>query len=146
MICQCYIHNLFLLLPSGQTPPKLGYSRFNVSVMSVSSLPVAPKVRLTPEGPLRVRMGDPVSVECRATGRPRPTLNWKRQGSTLQLVTRETNDANIIQVKHEHRHFKYFHLFSDNYSIIADISFLSGPQSIQMTQEFIFARLKTVRG
>lgn len=60
---------------------------------------VAPKVRLTPSGPLRVRMGDPVAVECRATGRPRPKMTWKRQGSTLQLVTKEANDANVIQVK-----------------------------------------------
>ncbi|XP_042341322.1 basement membrane-specific heparan sulfate proteoglycan core protein-like [Plectropomus leopardus] len=57
----------------------------------------APKVRLTPAGPLRVRMGDPVSVDCRATGRPSPTLSWKRQGSTLQLVTKEINDVNTIQ-------------------------------------------------
>ncbi|XP_059192001.1 basement membrane-specific heparan sulfate proteoglycan core protein-like [Centropristis striata] len=57
----------------------------------------APKVRLTPSGPLRVRMGESVSVECRATGRPRPTLTWKRQGSTLQLVTKEANDVNTIQ-------------------------------------------------
>ncbi|XP_049427629.1 basement membrane-specific heparan sulfate proteoglycan core protein-like [Epinephelus fuscoguttatus] len=57
----------------------------------------APKVRLTPAGPLRVRTGEPVSVECRATGRPRPTMSWKRQSSTLQLVTKEINDANIIQ-------------------------------------------------
>ncbi|XP_056264259.1 basement membrane-specific heparan sulfate proteoglycan core protein-like isoform X2 [Pseudoliparis swirei] len=57
----------------------------------------APQVRLTPVGPLRVRMGEPVSVECRATGRPRPTLTWKRQGSTLQLVTKETKDVNTIQ-------------------------------------------------
>ncbi|XP_042247451.1 basement membrane-specific heparan sulfate proteoglycan core protein-like [Thunnus maccoyii] len=57
----------------------------------------APKVRLVPAGPLRVRIGDPVSVECRATGRPRPTLTWKRQGSTLQLVTVEANDVNTIK-------------------------------------------------
>nr|XP_020476656.1 basement membrane-specific heparan sulfate proteoglycan core protein-like [Monopterus albus] len=57
----------------------------------------APKVRLTPAGPLRVRIGDPVSVECRATGRPNPKLTWKRQGSTLQLVTTETNNVNTIQ-------------------------------------------------
>uniref|UniRef100_A0A3Q0SA55 Ig-like domain-containing protein n=1 Tax=Amphilophus citrinellus TaxID=61819 RepID=A0A3Q0SA55_AMPCI len=56
----------------------------------------APKVRLTPSGPLRVRIGDPVSVECRAQGRPQPTLTWKRQGSTLQLVTTEANDVNTI--------------------------------------------------
>ncbi|KAM3864607.1 adhesion G protein-coupled receptor E5-like [Diretmus argenteus] len=46
-----------------------------------------PKVGVVPAGPLRVRMGEPVSVECRATGRPHPSLTWKRQGSTLQLVT-----------------------------------------------------------
>lgn len=44
-------------------------------------------------------MGDPASVECRAEGRPRPKMTWKRQGSTLQLVTNEANDANVIQVK-----------------------------------------------
>nr|XP_046263567.1 basement membrane-specific heparan sulfate proteoglycan core protein-like [Scatophagus argus] len=67
------------------------------SATGMLNVKFAPKVRLTPPGPLRVRIGDPVSVECRATGRPRPTLAWKRQGSTLQLVTRETNDANTIQ-------------------------------------------------
>ncbi|XP_076004120.1 secreted immunoglobulin domain 4 [Genypterus blacodes] len=56
-----------------------------------------PKVRLTPAGPLQVRMGDPVAVECRAIGRPKPSLAWKRQGSTLQLVTTVTNDVNTIQ-------------------------------------------------
>lgn len=61
-------------------------------------LPVAPKVRLTPAGPLRVRMGEAVSVECRATGRPRPTLTWRRQGSTLQLLPIEVDDANVLQV------------------------------------------------
>ncbi|XP_044045782.1 basement membrane-specific heparan sulfate proteoglycan core protein-like isoform X2 [Siniperca chuatsi] len=64
---------------------------------AVLNVKFAPKVRLTPAGPLRVRMGDPVSVECHATGRPRPKLTWKRQGSTLQLVTMETNDGNTIQ-------------------------------------------------
>lgn len=64
------------------------------------SLSDAPKVRLTPVGPLRVRVGDPVSVECRAQGRPRPTLLWKRQGSTLQLVTTETDDVITIQVRY----------------------------------------------
>ncbi|XP_075320396.1 secreted immunoglobulin domain 4 [Odontesthes bonariensis] len=57
----------------------------------------SPKVRLTPAGPLRARVGDSLSVECRATGRPRPTLAWKRQGSTFQLVTTETNDVKTIK-------------------------------------------------
>uniref|UniRef100_A0A3P8S970 Ig-like domain-containing protein n=1 Tax=Amphiprion percula TaxID=161767 RepID=A0A3P8S970_AMPPE len=62
------------------------------SAQAVLNVKYAPKVRLTPPGPLRVRIGEAVSVDCQATGRPRPTLSWKRQGSTLQLVTKETND------------------------------------------------------
>ncbi|XP_056136915.1 basement membrane-specific heparan sulfate proteoglycan core protein-like [Lampris incognitus] len=57
----------------------------------------SPKAQVTPQGPLHVRVGEPVSVECRATGRPRPKLTWKRQGSTLQLFTSATDDANTIQ-------------------------------------------------
>uniref|UniRef100_A0A673BD57 Ig-like domain-containing protein n=1 Tax=Sphaeramia orbicularis TaxID=375764 RepID=A0A673BD57_9TELE len=53
---------------------------------AVLNVKYPPKVRLTPSGPLRVRIGDHVSVECRATGRPKPTLSWKRQGSTLILI------------------------------------------------------------
>ncbi|XP_075903924.1 secreted immunoglobulin domain 4 [Nelusetta ayraudi] len=67
------------------------------SAVAVLNVKFAPKVQLTPPGPLRVRMGDAVAVECRATGRPRPTLTWKRQGSTLQLLPREVNDANVLQ-------------------------------------------------
>ncbi|XP_033948506.1 basement membrane-specific heparan sulfate proteoglycan core protein-like isoform X1 [Pseudochaenichthys georgianus] len=65
--------------------------------MAVLNVKYAPRVQLTQAGPLQVRMGEPVSVDCRATGRPRPTTTWKRQGSTLQLVTKETNDVNTIQ-------------------------------------------------
>ncbi|XP_047435203.1 basement membrane-specific heparan sulfate proteoglycan core protein-like isoform X3 [Mugil cephalus] len=67
------------------------------SASAVLNVKHAPKVHLTPAGPLQVRIGDPVSVECRATGRPRPTLIWKRQGSTLHLVTEETSDVSTIQ-------------------------------------------------
>ncbi|XP_041789973.1 basement membrane-specific heparan sulfate proteoglycan core protein-like [Chelmon rostratus] len=81
----------------GQYRCTAGNSAGRSSATAVLNVKFAPKVRLTPTGPLRVRMGDPVSVECRATGRPRPVLTWKRQGSTLQLVTKETNDANTIE-------------------------------------------------
>ncbi|XP_028315999.1 secreted immunoglobulin domain 4 isoform X2 [Gouania willdenowi] len=63
---------------------------------AVLNVKYAPKVQLTPEGPLRVRMGDPVSVGCSATGRPKPKLSWKRQGSSLQLLTTVTNDINSV--------------------------------------------------
>ncbi|XP_036964541.1 basement membrane-specific heparan sulfate proteoglycan core protein-like isoform X1 [Acanthopagrus latus] len=81
----------------GQYHCKAGSSAGRGSATALLNVKFAPKVRLTPAGPLRVRMGDPVSVECRATGRPRPKLTWKRQGSTLQLVTSEANDVNTIR-------------------------------------------------
>ncbi|XP_054634735.1 basement membrane-specific heparan sulfate proteoglycan core protein-like [Dunckerocampus dactyliophorus] len=56
-----------------------------------------PKVRLSPTGTVRVKIGDRVSVQCRATGRPRPKMNWRRQGSFLQLVTEEIDGVNTIQ-------------------------------------------------
>ncbi|CAN9510080.1 unnamed protein product [Ophioblennius macclurei] len=64
---------------------------------AVLNVKYAPKVQLTPAGPLRVRMGESVSVGCQASGRPRPKMSWKRQGSTLQLVTTETDDINSVQ-------------------------------------------------
>ncbi|KAM6939823.1 basement membrane-specific heparan sulfate proteoglycan core protein-like [Xenentodon cancila] len=67
------------------------------SANAVLNVKHAPKVRLTPAGPLRVRVGGPVSVECRATGKPRPTIEWRRQGSSLQLVTEGTDDVNTIK-------------------------------------------------
>ncbi|XP_067115192.1 basement membrane-specific heparan sulfate proteoglycan core protein-like isoform X1 [Osmerus mordax] len=59
---------------------------------------MSPKVRVTPAGPLRVRLGEPVSLECRATGRPRPSVTWQHQGSTHQLVTTATDDTRTLQV------------------------------------------------
>ncbi|XP_061577267.1 basement membrane-specific heparan sulfate proteoglycan core protein-like isoform X2 [Cololabis saira] len=67
------------------------------SANAVLNVKHAPKVRLTPAGPLRVRVGDAVSVECRATGKPRPTMEWKRRGSSLQMVTQGTDDVNTIK-------------------------------------------------
>uniref|UniRef100_A0A3Q2QKN4 Basement membrane-specific heparan sulfate proteoglycan core protein n=1 Tax=Fundulus heteroclitus TaxID=8078 RepID=A0A3Q2QKN4_FUNHE len=64
---------------------------------AVLNVKYPPKVQLTPAGPLQVRTGDAVTVECGATGRPRPTVTWKRRGSTLHLVTQEINDVHTIK-------------------------------------------------
>ncbi|XP_077427620.1 secreted immunoglobulin domain 4 [Vanacampus margaritifer] len=56
-----------------------------------------PKVRLSPTGPLKVKIGDRVSMQCRATGRPRPKLSWRRQGSSLPLPSEEIDGVNTIQ-------------------------------------------------
>ncbi|XP_028309184.1 basement membrane-specific heparan sulfate proteoglycan core protein isoform X2 [Gouania willdenowi] len=38
----------------------------------------APVARVTPVGPVRVRLGDPINLECQASGEPRPSVSWHR--------------------------------------------------------------------
>ncbi|XP_061844410.1 basement membrane-specific heparan sulfate proteoglycan core protein-like [Nerophis lumbriciformis] len=82
-------HGQYQCVASSSTGSKHASAQLNVKY--------PPKVRLTPTGPVRVKIGDSVSVQCRATGRPRPKLNWRRQGSSLQLVTAEIDGVNTIQ-------------------------------------------------
>jgi len=35
---------------------------------------------LTPSGPVRVRVGDPIILECQSSGEPRPVVSWHRLG------------------------------------------------------------------
>ncbi|TRY87102.1 hypothetical protein DNTS_009172, partial [Danionella cerebrum] len=47
---------------------------------SIASLIVreSPKALVTPAGPVRVRVGDPINLECQAAGDPRPSVRWHR--------------------------------------------------------------------
>uniref|UniRef100_A0A673HYW4 Basement membrane-specific heparan sulfate proteoglycan core protein-like n=1 Tax=Sinocyclocheilus rhinocerous TaxID=307959 RepID=A0A673HYW4_9TELE len=47
---------------------------------SIASLIVreSPKVVVTPAGPVRIRVGDPINLECQAAGEPRPSVRWHR--------------------------------------------------------------------
>ncbi|KAI3356952.1 hypothetical protein L3Q82_003588 [Scortum barcoo] len=38
----------------------------------------SPVATVTPVGPLRVRVGDPINLECQASGEPRPSVSWHR--------------------------------------------------------------------
>ncbi|XP_067227655.1 basement membrane-specific heparan sulfate proteoglycan core protein isoform X15 [Chanodichthys erythropterus] len=38
----------------------------------------SPKAVVTPAGPVRVRVGDPINLECQAAGEPRPSVRWHR--------------------------------------------------------------------
>lgn len=38
----------------------------------------SPKAVVTPAGPLRIRVGDPINLECQAAGEPRPSVRWHR--------------------------------------------------------------------
>ncbi|XP_047220229.1 basement membrane-specific heparan sulfate proteoglycan core protein-like [Girardinichthys multiradiatus] len=63
---------------------------------AVLNVKYPPKV-LIPAGPLRITTGDPVALECSATGRPHPTVTWTRRGSTLHLITQEINNVHTIK-------------------------------------------------
>ncbi|XP_053712852.1 basement membrane-specific heparan sulfate proteoglycan core protein-like [Synchiropus splendidus] len=67
------------------------------SVTAALHVRYPPKVSVAPSGPIRVRMGEQLSVQCQATGKPKPKLSWRRQGSTLQLVTEEVDGVNTIK-------------------------------------------------
>ncbi|KAJ8384634.1 hypothetical protein AAFF_G00199660 [Aldrovandia affinis] len=59
----------------------------------------SPKVQVTPVGPVRVRTGEAISLECHATGRPRPSVTWRRQAGT-RAGTRSTTEAKaVVQVE-----------------------------------------------
>uniref|UniRef100_A0A674DE93 Heparan sulfate proteoglycan 2 n=1 Tax=Salmo trutta TaxID=8032 RepID=A0A674DE93_SALTR len=38
----------------------------------------SPVATVTPQGPVRVRVGDPINLECQASGEPRPSVTWHR--------------------------------------------------------------------
>src|SRR4029434_10229028 len=44
--------------------------------------PESPKVRVTPASPVDLRVGGALSLECHATGKPRPTITSSRQSGT----------------------------------------------------------------
>ncbi|XP_077945716.1 basement membrane-specific heparan sulfate proteoglycan core protein isoform X7 [Gasterosteus aculeatus] len=47
---------------------------------SIVSLVVkeSPVATVTPVGPLRIRVGEPINLECQASGEPRPSVSWHR--------------------------------------------------------------------
>ncbi|KAG7253591.1 hypothetical protein CRUP_034310 [Coryphaenoides rupestris] len=49
---------------------------------SIVSLNVreSPVGTVTPSGPVRVRVGDPIVLECQSSGEPRPVVSWRRLG------------------------------------------------------------------
>ncbi|XP_031421931.1 basement membrane-specific heparan sulfate proteoglycan core protein isoform X8 [Clupea harengus] len=46
----------------------------------------SPRAVVTPAGPLRVRVGDPINLECQASGEPRASVSWHRLDSTRRTL------------------------------------------------------------
>ncbi|XP_055787281.1 basement membrane-specific heparan sulfate proteoglycan core protein-like isoform X1 [Salvelinus fontinalis] len=56
----------------------------------------SPVATVTPQGPVQVRMGEPINLECQASGEPRPSVTWHRLDSARNtmlssLVPMESN-------------------------------------------------------
>ncbi|KAI4886153.1 hypothetical protein NFI96_012152 [Prochilodus magdalenae] len=70
------------------------------TITAVLTIKQAPKVRVTPTGPVTVRVGGTLSLECSASGRPRPSITWLKQewGSETVLVSSTTDSKVVLQV------------------------------------------------
>ncbi|KAG7221679.1 hypothetical protein INR49_000046 [Caranx melampygus] len=49
----------------------------------VKEIPVA---TVTPVGPVQVRVGEPINLECQASGEPRPSVSWHRLDSNRKTM------------------------------------------------------------
>lgn len=62
----------------------------------------SPVAVVTPAGPVRVKVGEPINLECQASGEPRPSVSWHRLDSNRKImltspVPMETNA--VMQVR-----------------------------------------------
>ncbi|XP_035236655.1 basement membrane-specific heparan sulfate proteoglycan core protein-like isoform X3 [Anguilla anguilla] len=67
---------------------------------SIISLRVreSPKAVVTPQGVVRVRVGEPINLECQGSGEPRPVVNWHRvdSGRRTVLTSPVPMDSNAV--------------------------------------------------
>ncbi|XP_073669042.1 basement membrane-specific heparan sulfate proteoglycan core protein isoform X7 [Paramisgurnus dabryanus] len=56
----------------------------------------SPKAVVTPTGPVRVRVGDPINLECQATGEPRPSVRWHRLDNNRRTMLTSPASADSI--------------------------------------------------
>ncbi|XP_032375778.1 basement membrane-specific heparan sulfate proteoglycan core protein isoform X10 [Etheostoma spectabile] len=46
----------------------------------------SPVATVTPVGPMHVRVGEPINLECQASGEPRPSVSWHRLDSNRKIM------------------------------------------------------------
>uniref|UniRef100_A0A3Q4MA73 Heparan sulfate proteoglycan 2 n=1 Tax=Neolamprologus brichardi TaxID=32507 RepID=A0A3Q4MA73_NEOBR len=46
----------------------------------------APVATVTPVGPVQIRVGEPINLECQASGEPRPSVSWHRLDNNRKVV------------------------------------------------------------
>lgn len=45
-----------------------------------------PRATVTPTGPIRVNVGEPINLECQAAGEPRPSVTWHRLDNNRRTI------------------------------------------------------------
>uniref|UniRef100_A0A8C5CHM1 Heparan sulfate proteoglycan 2 n=1 Tax=Gadus morhua TaxID=8049 RepID=A0A8C5CHM1_GADMO len=58
----------------------------------------APVGLVTPSGPVRVRVGDPIVLECQSSGEPRPSVSWHKLDSSRKTMLNSPApmDSNVV--------------------------------------------------
>ncbi|MGH0121397.1 UNVERIFIED_CONTAM: hypothetical protein FKN15_077799 [Acipenser sinensis] len=64
----------------------LGAHLLPLSAAPPTVLVAPPTVSVTPQGPVRVKVGEPINLECLGMGEPRPAVSWRRVDSTQRVV------------------------------------------------------------
>ncbi|KAJ8360629.1 hypothetical protein SKAU_G00171540 [Synaphobranchus kaupii] len=74
--------------PGNQGTYRCSASNLFGITQSLASLIVKepPKVTITPRGMVVVKMGEPINLECKATGEPRPSVSWHRLDTTRKTM------------------------------------------------------------
>lgn len=45
-----------------------------------------PRATVTPTGPVRVKAGEPINLECQASGEPRASVTWHRLDNNRKMI------------------------------------------------------------
>ncbi|XP_066516585.1 basement membrane-specific heparan sulfate proteoglycan core protein-like isoform X2 [Hoplias malabaricus] len=75
-------------------------SQGKTTITAVLTIKQVPKVRVTPTGPVTVRVGGALRLDCSASGKPRPSISWIKQeaGSETVLASTTTDSKLALQV------------------------------------------------
>ncbi|KAL7845175.1 hypothetical protein AOLI_G00233670 [Acnodon oligacanthus] len=70
------------------------------TITAVLTIKQVPKVWVTPSSPVTARMGGALSLECSASGKPRPSITWLKQewGSENVLISTTTDTKLVLQM------------------------------------------------
>lgn len=61
-----------------------------------------PRATVTPTGPLRVKVGEPINLECQAAGEPLPSVTWHRLDNNRKMILSSLvpMDSNAVMQVH----------------------------------------------